>query len=67
METQTARGENETIETTMGDLIEALTQIALDATRTQNEAYTLTSLAITDLLRKSGKDCAALRDSIDPQ
>ena len=38
------------IETTIGELIEAVTEFALQAGKTEREAYVLASLAIDDLL-----------------
>lgn len=43
----------ETIDTTLGELIEAITQIALEAGNTEEEGYKLASLALSDLLRRS--------------
>ena len=53
METQVGTETRETITTTMGDLIEAITQVALQATKTQEEAYRLTSITVQDLLIKN--------------
>lgn len=39
------------INTTIGDLIEALTQVAIEAGNTEKEGYRLASLALTDLLK----------------
>lgn len=41
---------NQTITTTMGDLIEAITQIALQASKSQEEAYVLATLAVEEIL-----------------
>jgi len=41
-----------TIETTIGDLIEAVTDIALQAGRTEQEGYRLASLTVEKLLRE---------------
>lgn len=45
--------QNETgkINTTIGELIEALTQVAIEAGNTEKEGYRLASLALTDLLK----------------
>lgn len=43
----------ETIDTTIGDLVEAITQIALESGKTEEEGYTLASLAIESLLRRN--------------
>ncbi len=53
METLAVRENRETINTTMGDLIEAITQIALKAAKSQQEGYALASLAIQDILKKN--------------
>jgi hypothetical protein len=42
---------NGPIKTTIGDLIEALTQVAIEAGNTEKEGYRLASLALTDLLK----------------
>jgi len=39
------------INTTIGDLIEALTEVAIEAGNTEKEGYLLASLALTDLLK----------------
>jgi hypothetical protein len=44
---------HETIHTTIGDLVEAITQIALEAGKTQEEGYRLASLTIESILRKN--------------
>ena len=41
-----------TIETTIGDLIEAITDVALQAGRTEAEGYRLASFTIEKLLRE---------------
>lgn len=43
----------ELIETTIGDLIEAITDIALEAGNSEAEGYQLASLAIESILRKN--------------
>jgi len=43
----------ETIKTTIGDLVEAITQIALEAGKTEQEGYRLASLTIESILRKN--------------
>ena len=40
------------IETTLGDLIEAITDVALQAGRTEEEGYRLASFTIEKLLRE---------------
>ena len=44
--------EKVTIETTIGDLIEAITDIALQAGKTEQEGYRLASFTIEKLLRE---------------
>ncbi len=41
-----------TIETTIGDLIEAITDVALQAGKTEQEGYRLASFTIEKLLRE---------------
>lgn len=45
-------GETVTIETTIGDLIEAITDVALQAGKTEEEGYRLASFTIEKLLRE---------------
>lgn len=40
----------QTIETTLGDLIEAITNIAMESGRTEDEAYYLTSAILNDVI-----------------
>jgi hypothetical protein len=55
--TQAATTDTATIETTIGDLIEAITDIALQAGKTEEEGYKLASFTIEKLLRdKRRKD-----------
>ena len=42
------------INTTIGDLIEAITQIALEAGKSEEEGYALATLAIESILKKNG-------------
>lgn len=44
--------EKTTIETTIGDLIEAITDVALQAGKTEEEGYRLASFTIEKLLRE---------------
>lgn len=50
----------EVIETTVGELIEAVTQIALEAGKTEEEGYKLASLCIENILRRQKKDLLSL-------
>ena len=43
----------ERINTTVGDLIEAIAQIALEASGTEEEGYALATLAMENILRKN--------------
>lgn len=47
--------EESRISTTIGDLIEAITQIALEAGKTEEEGYRLASLTIESILRRNRK------------
>jgi len=47
---------SETIYTTIGDLVEAVTSIALEAGKTEEEGYRLASLTLENILRKSRRD-----------
>ena len=47
--------ERERIQTTIGDLIECITQIALEAGKSEAEGYRLASLTIESILRKNRK------------
>lgn len=42
----------EQVQTTIGDLIEAITQIALEAGKTEAEGYELASLTLTKMLSR---------------
>ena len=42
----------ETIETTLGELIEAVTQIALESGKSDDEAYKLASLTVEHILNR---------------
>ena len=50
-----AAGSIETINTTLGDLIEAVTQVALEAGKTEEEGYKLASLVVNSILEKHQK------------
>jgi hypothetical protein len=50
----------ERIQTTIGDLIEVITQIALEAGKTETEGYRLASLTIESILRKNRKHVAVI-------
>ena len=49
-------GTSERIDTTIGELIEAVTQIALEAGRNESEGYRLASLALGRILLRAGHD-----------
>lgn len=53
MEKQVNEEEKGRIETTIGDLVEAITQIALEAGKTEKEGYKLASLTIESILRRN--------------
>ena len=55
MERHAQSRSHEIIHTTIGELVEAITQIALEAGKTKAEGYRLASLAIEDLLRRNRK------------
>lgn len=42
----------EQVQTTIGDLIETITQIALEAGKTEAEGYELASLTLSKILRR---------------
>jgi hypothetical protein len=48
------------IETTIGDLIEAITDIALKAGKTEAEGYELASATLESILRRNRHEVAAL-------
>lgn len=55
MDTKTAelaQGNLNTIETTVGDLIEVITEIALEAGKSESEGYQLASMTIEKILRE---------------
>lgn len=45
--------EMETIDTTIGDLVEAITQIALESGKSEEEGYELAAVAIESILRRN--------------
>lgn len=45
-----------TINTTIGELVEAITQIALESGKTEEEGYELASMTIESILRRSSKE-----------
>lgn len=45
--------EMDRIETTIGDLVEAITQIALESGKSEEEGYELASIAIESILRRN--------------
>lgn len=49
---QTSNEDTATITTTLGELVEAVTEIALQAGKTEAEGYVLASLTIEKLLRE---------------
>ena len=50
----------EKVETTIGELIEAITEIALEAGKSEKEGYQLASLTIESILRRNRKEIAAV-------
>ncbi|MCB0310203.1 MAG: hypothetical protein KDD42_03145 [Bdellovibrionales bacterium] len=55
------KGSNsEVIETTLGDLVEAITQIALEAGKTTEEGYKLASLTLESILKRNSKEIPGL-------
>lgn len=46
------KSEVELVETTIGDLIEAITQIALESGKTETEGYHLAALTIESILNR---------------
>ena len=56
-----AEKELERIETTIGELVEAITQIALEGGRNEQEGYQLAALTIERILnRRRREHCAVL-------
>lgn len=55
MERSQSKGEETTITTTIGELIEAVTEIALQAGKSEQEGYELASLTIESILRRNIK------------
>ena len=63
IEARFASKNSEKIQTTVGELIEALTQVAIEAGNTEAEGYKLASLALSDLLKQ--RQTAARHASLD--
>ena len=55
LEARLAAHPTQKIQTTVGELVEALTQVAIEAGNTEQEGYRLASLALTDLLKRRKK------------
>ena len=55
MEQHTVTETGNTITTTMGDLIEAITSVAMKASKNRDEAYLLASLTVQDLMLRNRK------------
>jgi hypothetical protein len=55
MDRSQSKNEVERITTTIGELIEAVTEIALQAGKTEQEGYKLASLTIETILRRNHK------------
>lgn len=55
MERSQTKVEAEKITTTIGELIEAVTEIALQAGKTEEEGYQLASLTLESILRRNTK------------
>ncbi len=53
MDKEIATTSIETIETTIGELVELITDIALEAGRSEEEGYELASLTIESILRRA--------------
>ena len=49
-----------TIETTIGELVEAITEIALESGNSEAEGYKLASLTIESILRKQKRESTLL-------
>lgn len=47
--------DSETIHTTVGDLVEAITAVALEAGKTEAEGYQLAAVTIESILRRNQK------------
>lgn len=47
--------DTETIQTTVGDLVEALTSVALEANHTEEECYLLAALALEQILGRNAR------------
>ena len=53
MDKEIALSAVETIETTIGELVELITEIALESGRSEEEGYELASLTIESILRRA--------------
>ena len=50
----------EKIQTTVGELVEALTQVAMEAGNTEQQGYELASIALAELLKRRTTETAIL-------
>ena len=55
LESQLSSRPTEKIKTTVGELIEALTQVAIEAGNSEIEGYQLASLALADLMQQKAR------------
>ena len=55
MSKEVTKSTDDRIETTIGDLVEAITEIALEAGKTEDEGYKLASLAIERIMRRNSR------------
>lgn len=55
LEAQFSSRPTEKIQTTIGELIEALTQVAIEAGNSEKEGYHLASLALVDLMQQRAR------------
>ena len=56
MEKQSGTKETEIIETTVGDLIEAITDIALESGKSEEEGYELARMTLESILRRNTRE-----------
>ena len=52
LESRLSQNNGQSVQTTVGELIEALTQVAMEAGNSEAEGYRLASLALADLMKQ---------------
>jgi hypothetical protein len=60
MDKPTAHLLSDTIETTIGELVEVITQIAMESGKSEQEGYKLAAMTIENILRRSTSEATTI-------